>query len=156
MSFRLPLLVAGVLALSACSWLPFHHKQAATPESTTTSAPAAPVHQALMKTMIGDVRYDLPNAVPADAVLIVTLADVSRQDVAARTVSEERIQPVGPSPVDFMLSYDPADLRDGVDFAINVRLQQGEKLLAINDTRTSVLGRSSENGPVSITLKAVP
>jgi putative lipoprotein len=109
-----------------------------------------------MRTLIGDVRYDLPQPVPADAVLIVTLADVSRQDVAARTISEERIQPVGASPVDFMLSYDPADLRDGVDFAINVRLQQGDKLIAINDTRTSVLGRSGDNGPVSITLKAVP
>lgn len=155
MSFRLPVLVAGVLALSACSWLPFHHKQEATSESATR-APAAPVHQALMKTLIGDVRYELPDAVPADAVLIVSLQDVSRQDVAARTISEERIQPVGRSPVDFMLSYDPADLRDGVDFAIGVRLQQGDKLLAINDTRTSVLGRSGENGPVSITLKAVP
>jgi putative lipoprotein len=155
MSFRLPLMVAAVLALPACSWLPFHHKEAIA--QPTTSAPAAaPVHQALMKTMIGDVRYDLPEAIPADAVLIVTLADVSRQDVAARTVAEERIQPVGASPVEFMLSYDPAELRDGVDFAMNVRLQQGDKLLAINDTRTSVLGRSGENGPVSITLKAVP
>ena len=108
-----------------------------------------------MKTLIGDVRYELPQPVPADAVLIVTLADVSRADAPARTVSEERIQPVGASPVDFMLSYDPAELRDGVDFAIGVRLQQGDKLLAISDTRTSVLGRSGENGPVSITLKAV-
>ncbi|WP_019463947.1 YbaY family lipoprotein [Dyella japonica] len=153
MSFRLPLLaVATVFALSACSM--FHHHKEEAPQPPV--AAAAPVHQALMKTLVGDVRYDLPQAVPADAVLIVTLADVSRQDVAARTIAEERIQPVGASPVDFMLSYDPAELRDGVDFAIGVRLQQGDKLLAINDTRTSVLGRSGENGPVSITLKAVP
>jgi putative lipoprotein len=153
MSFRLPLLAAAVLALSACSMFSHRHKEDA---PTATAAPAAPVHQALMKTMVGDVRYDLPQAIPADAVLIVTLADVSRQDVAARTVAEERIQPVGASPVEFMLSYDPAELKDGVDFAIGVRLQQGDKLLAINDTRTSVLGRSGENGPVSITLKAMP
>lgn len=156
MSFRLSLLAVATLALSACSWLPFHHKEAASQPATTTSAPAAPVHQALMRTLVGDVRYDLPAGVPADAVVIVTLADVSRQDVAARTVAEERIQPVGASPLDFMLSYDPADLRDGVDFTINVHLQQGDKLLAVNDTRVSVLGRSGENGPVSITLKAVP
>ena len=150
MSFRLPLIAVTVLALSACSMFSHRHKEEVAP------AAAAPVHQALMKTLIGDVRYDLPQAVPADAVLIVTLADVSRQDAPSRIVSEERIQPVGASPVDFMLSYDPAELRDGVDFAIGVRLQQGDKLLAINDTRTSVLGRSGENGPVSITLKAVP
>lgn len=154
MSFRLSLVAAAVLALSACSM--FSRKHAPEPTASTTAASAAPVHQALMKTLIGDVRYELPQPLPADAVLIVTLADVSRQDAPARTVSEERIQPVGASPVDFMLSYDPAELRDGVDFAINVRLQQGDKLLAISDLRTSVLGRSGNNGPVSITLKPVP
>lgn len=153
MSLRLPLVVASVLALSACSLLPHHHKQDAPPAPVAAQAPA---QQMLMKTIVGDVRFDLPQALPSDAVLIVTLADVSRQDVAARTITEERIQPVGASPVDFMLSYDPADLGNGVDFAINVRLQKGDKLLAINDLRTSVLGRSGENGPVSITLKAVP
>ncbi len=150
---RFSLVVAGAIALSACSMFPHHAKPA--PEAPV-SAPAAPAHQSLMKSILGDVRYALPQAVPADAYLQVSLVDVSRQDVAARTVAEERIQPVGASPVDFLLSYDPADLRDGVDFAINVRLQQGDKLLAINDTRVSVLGRSGENGPVSITLKAVP
>jgi len=148
MLFRRSLLAAAVLALSACSLLPHHaNKDAPT---------AAPVHQSLMKSITGDIRFELPQPVPADATLVVTLVDVSRQDVAARTVAEERIQPVGASPVDFLISYDPADLLDGVDFAIGVRLQQGDKLLAINDTRVSVLGRSGEKGPVSITLKAVP
>ncbi|WP_130620244.1 YbaY family lipoprotein [Dyella amyloliquefaciens] len=149
---RVSLLAVTVVALAGCSMFSHHAKQEA---PVATTAPA-PVHQSLMKSITGDIRYELPQAVPADAYLLVTLADVSRQDVAARTVSEERIQPVGASPVDFLISYDPSDLRDGVDFAINVRLQQGDRLLAINDTRTSVLGRSGENGPVSITLKAVP
>jgi putative lipoprotein len=151
---RVSLLAAAALALSACSLFSHHAKSDAPPPAP--APPAAPVHQALMKSIVGDIRYELPQPVPADAYLQVTLDDVSRQDVAARTVAEERIQPVGASPVDFLISYDPADLRDGVDFAINVRLQQGDKLLAINDTRVSVLGRSGENGPVSITLKAVP
>ena len=150
---RFSLAVAGAIALSACSMFPHHAKSE--PE-VPVPAPAAPVHESLMKSILGDVRYALPQPVPADAYLQVSLVDVSRQDVAARIVAEQRIQPVGASPVDFLLSYDPADLRDGVDFAINVRLQQGDKLLAINDTRVSVLGRSGENGPVSITLKAVP
>ncbi|WP_114239228.1 YbaY family lipoprotein [Dyella sp. C9] len=153
---RVSLLAAAALALSACSLFPHHAKTADPAPAPASAQPAAPVHQTLMKSMIGDVRYELPQPLPADAYLLVTLADVSRQDVPARTIAEEKIQPVGASPVDFLISYDPADLRDGVDFTINVRLQQGDKLLAINDTRTSVLGRSGENGPVSITLKAVP
>ncbi len=155
MLFRFSVLAAGLFALAGCSMFSHHAKNDPAP---VAQAPAsqAPVHQALIKSIVGDVRYDLPQAVPADAYLQITLADVSRQDVAARTVAEERVQPVGASPVDFLLSYDPTDLRDGVDFAISVRLQQGDKLLAINDTRVNVLGRSGENGPVSITLKAVP
>lgn len=149
---RLSLLAVALVALAGCSMFSHHAKD----EAPAATSAAAPVHQSLMKSLTGDIRYELPQAVPADAYLLVTLADVSRQDAPARTVSEERIQPVGASPVDFLISYDPSDLRDGVDFAINVRLQQGDKLLAINDTRTSVLGRSGENGPVSITLRPVP
>ncbi len=149
---RLSLLAVAVVALAGCSMFSRHARD----EAPATAATPAPVHQSLMKSLTGDIRYELPQAVPADAYLLVTLADVSRQDAQARTISKERIQPVGASPVDFLISYDPSELRDGVDFAINVRLQQGDKLLAINDTRTSVLGRSGENGPVSITLKAVP
>ncbi len=155
MLFRFSVLATGLFALAGCSLFSHHAKN---DPSSVTEAPAsqAPVHQALMKSVVGDVRYELPQALPADAYLLITLADVSRQDVASRTVAEERIQPVGASPVDFLLSYDPADLHDGVDFAINVRLQQGDKLLAINDARVSVLGHAGENGPVSITLKATP
>ena len=145
---RLSLVVAGALALSACSLLP--HRAG----KDLPSAP--PAQQSLMKSITGDIRYELAQPLPADAYLVVTLADVSRQDVAARAIAEERIQPVGASPVDFLLSYDPADLRDGVDFTISARLQQGDKLLAISDTRVSVLGRSGEKGPVSVTLKSVP
>jgi putative lipoprotein len=149
---RLSLLAVAVVALAGCSMFSRHAKD----EAPAVKTASAPVHQSLMKSITGDIRYELPQSVPADAYLLVTLVDGSRQDAPARTVSEERIQPVGPSPVDFLISYDPSDLRDGVDFAISVRLQQGDKLLAVNDTRTSVLGRSGEHGPVSITLKAVP
>lgn len=154
MSPRLSLLAVALVAMAGCSWLPHRAAKDAAPAAATTPAP--PVHQTLMKSIVGDVRYELPQPVPADAVLLITLADVSKQDAPARTVAEERVQPVGASPVDFLIAYDPAELRDGVDFAINVRLQQGDKLLAINDTRISVLGRSGENGPVSVLLKAVP
>ncbi|MFC4528268.1 YbaY family lipoprotein [Dyella halodurans] len=142
---RFSLLAVAAFALAGCSMFSHHSK-----------SDAAPAHQALMKSITGDIRYALPHPVPADAYLLVTLADVSRQDVTGRTIAEERVEPVTASPVDFLISYDPSELKDGVDFAISVRLQQGDKLLAINDTRVSVLGRSGENGPVSVMLKPVP
>lgn len=137
--------VAAVLVISGCGWWP--HGKASKP---------APVSQALVRSLTGIVVYDLPQAVPADAVLEVSLSDVSRQDAPARVIAKERIAPVGASPVDFQLVYDPGDLAQDVDFAVLARLQQGDHLLAINDERVSVLGRSGEQGPVRVRLKAVP
>ncbi len=130
-----------LFALAGCSHLPWHHPK-----------PPA-VQQSLLKSLSGAVVYDLPQP-PPDAYLLVTLADVSKQDAPARQIAEERIQPVDASPVEFHLSYEPADLRDGVDFAVSARLQQGDKLLAITDERVSVLGHSGEQGPVKLSLKA--
>ncbi|WP_243041535.1 YbaY family lipoprotein [Dyella sedimenti] len=148
------MLLAAIVALAGCSMFSRHARHEA--PASMPAQPAAPVHQALMKSIIGDVRYELPQPVPADAYLLVTLADVSRLDAAARTVAVEKIQPVGASPVDFLLGYDPGELRDGVDFAISVRLLQGDKLLAVSETSAHVLGRSGGNGPVSLTLQPVP
>jgi putative lipoprotein len=147
------MLLAAVVALAGCSMFSRHARHEA--PASAPAQPAAPVRQSLMKSIIGDVRYELPQPVPADAYLLVTLADVSRQDAAARTVAEEKLQPVGASPVDFLLGYDPADLRDGVDFTVGARLMQGDKVLATSDA-AHVLGQSGEHGPVSITLQPVP
>ena len=145
MSIRYLWLAVGAVALAGCSHLPWHHAKA---PSTT--------QQSLMKSLSGVVSYELPQSLPADAYLLVTLSDVSQQDAPARSIAEERIQPVDASPVEFHLSYDPADLGQGIDFAVSARLQQGDQLLAVNDERVSVLGRSGEQGPVKLELKAVP
>ena len=147
------MLLAAIVALAGCSLFSRHARHEA--PAPVSAQPAAPVHQALMRSIVGDVRYELPQPVPADAYLLVTLADVSRQDAAARTVAEEKLQPVGASPVDFLLGYDPADLRDGVDFTVSARLLRGDKVLAASDA-AHVLGPSGEHGPVSITLQPVP
>ncbi|WP_266169656.1 YbaY family lipoprotein [Dyella subtropica] len=145
-SSKLLCVAAAVLALSGCGLWP-HGK---------TSSNDAPASQALVRSLAGIVVYALHQPVPADAVLEVSLIDVSRQDAPARVITKERVSPVGASPVDFQLVYDPADLAQGVDFAVSARLQQGDHLLAINDERISVLGRSGEQGPVRVALKAVP
>ena len=142
------LLLIGVLAIAGCSWMPHFGKDNASQQDS------APQKQTLMKSLTGEVDYDLPQPLPAGAYLEVTLSDVSRQDAPARVVAKDRIVPVGASPVTFVLSYEPADLRDGVDFAVSAHIQQGTQLLAFNDTRVSVLGRSGTEGPVRIVLAA--
>jgi putative lipoprotein len=108
----------------------------------------------LMKSLTGEVDFDLQQPLAADAYLEVELSDVSRQDAPARVIAKEHITPVGASPVTFVLSYEPADLRDGVDFAVSAHIEQGGQLVAFNDSRVSVLGRSGNDGPVRVVLAA--
>ncbi|GLQ46794.1 hypothetical protein GCM10007862_18450 [Dyella lipolytica] len=145
MKTRYGLLLIGALVLAGCSWMP-HFGKSATPNDDAAQK------QTLMKSITGEVDFDLPQPLPADAYLEVTLSDVSRQDAPARVIAKDRISPVGASPVTFVLSYEPADLQDGVDFAVSAHIQQGGQLVAFNDSRVSVLGRSGNNGPVRVVL----
>lgn len=133
------LLLAGVLALAGCSWMPFGHHKAAK-------------QQTLMKSLTGEVDYHLAHDLPPDAYLEVTLADVSKQDAPARIVASDRIAPIGPSPVSFVLSYEPDRVANGTDFAVSASIKQGDRVLATNDTQTRVLGNSGNNGPVLVVV----
>ncbi|RUL67031.1 hypothetical protein EKH79_00010 [Dyella dinghuensis] len=140
---RFGLLMFGAVALAGCSWMPHFGK----------SKP--PVQETLMKSLTGEVDFSAVSSLPPDAVLEVTLSDVSRQDAPARVIANDTISPVGASPASFVLTYEPKDLGDGVDFAVSARIHQGGKLLAISDTRVSVLGRSGNAGPVQVVLTPV-
>jgi putative lipoprotein len=140
--------LVAVLALAACGWIPHFGKDKAQPQQ------AAPQQQVLMKSLSGEVQFTLAQPLPPDAYLEVVLSDVSHQDAAPRVVAKERISPIGASPVTFVLSYEPKDLGDGVDFAVSAHIEQGGQLLAFNDTRINVLGSSGNNGPVQIALAA--
>ena len=144
MKIRLGMLLLGVLALAGCSWIPhFGHKE------------KAPQQQTLMKSLTGEVDYTLTHAIPDDAYLEVTLADVSKQDAPARVIATDHIAPIGSSPVTFVLSYEPSQLADGVDFAVSARIKQGDRTLALNDTQVSVLGRSGNEGPVRVVIAEI-
>jgi putative lipoprotein len=143
MKIRQGLLLIGLLALAGCSWMPHFGK----------SKPAEQV--TLMKSLTGEVDYTLTHDIPADAYLEVTLADVSKQDAPARVIATDHISPIGPSPVSFVLSYEPSDLGDGMDFAVSARIKQEDRTLALNDTRVSVLGRSGNEGPVRVVIAEI-
>jgi putative lipoprotein len=143
MKIRHGLLLIGMLALAGCSWMPHFGKHKPSQQQT------------LMKSLTGEVDYTLTHAIPDDAYLEVTLADVSKQDAPARVIATDKITPIGPSPVSFVLSYEPSDLADGVDFAVSAKIKQGDRILALNDTQVSVLGRSGNDGPVRVVISEI-
>ena len=138
MKIRHAALLAGVLLLAGCSWMPHFGKKKAPPQQQT-----------LMKSLTGEVDYQLVHELPPDAYLVVTL---NRQDAPAHAIATDRIAPIGASPVSFVLSYEPGDLDNGTDFTVSASIKQGDRTLATSDIQTRVLGNSGNNGPVSVTV----
>jgi putative lipoprotein len=139
MKFRHGMLLAGVLVLAGCSWMPHlgkHHE-------------APPAQQTLMKSLTGEVDYHLVHDLPSDAYLEVTL---DRHDAPAGVIATDRIAPIGASPVPFVLSYEPSAVANGTDFRISASIKQGGRTLASSDIQPRVLGNSGNDGPVLIVV----
>jgi putative lipoprotein len=143
MRIRHGLLLLGALAIAGCSWMPHFGKD------------KTPKQEMLMKAVTGEVDYNLTHAIPADAYLEVTLDDVSSPGARPRVIATDRITPIGPSPVSFVLSYEPSDLANGVSFAVSARIKQGDRVLASNDTQVSVLGSTGDSGPVRVVISEI-
>ena len=63
----------------------------------------------------------------------VKLLDVSRADAPSVTIAEQTIRPEGRQvPIDFELTYDPAQIDTRHHYAIQVRILEGGKLRFIN------------------------
>jgi putative lipoprotein len=139
MSFpvRFVVLVATVLGMAACA----------------TSAPEAPKEVKPLATLSGTVTYREPIELSPDAVVTVTLADVSRQDVAAKVLAEQIISNPGRSPIPFELSYDPDAIVANHSYAVQARIEWEGRLLFINDTRHCVITRGC---PSTLEVAVVP
>jgi uncharacterized lipoprotein YbaY len=110
-----------------------------------------------LPTISGTVEYDGPAQFTKDTIVSVKLQDVSLMDAPAITLGEFKLTGPTKFPIPFQITYDPAALKKGVDFAIGVRIETNGKLNYINDTRISVLGRSAPpaDQPVKAPVKAV-
>lgn len=139
MKIRYGAWLIALLGVAGCSWIPHFGKHKA----------SEPQQQMLMKSLGGEVDYDLVHTLPPDAYLEVTLSEVSPD---TRVIATDRIAPIGPSPVSFVLSYEPADLSAGTDFAVAARIKQGNHTLASTDVPVRVLGSSGNNGPVRVVV----
>ena len=115
-----------------------------TPASTEATSTAAPAPSPETPTpspasVTGTVSYPGGAALPPGAELTVRLEDVSRADAPSVTIAERVIANPGQSPIRFEIGYDPANIDDRFDYAIQATITQGDTLLFINDTVYSVL-----------------
>ncbi|BCD84365.1 hypothetical protein PSm6_07720 [Pseudomonas solani] len=93
---------------------------------------------------------------PPDATLRVSLQDVSLADAPARELAYQQGRVEGQVPLPFQLSYDPANLQPGHDYAVSARIERDGKLLFISTERHSVKLDGSDPQPLRIKVDAVP
>jgi uncharacterized lipoprotein YbaY len=120
-------------------------------EAAAEAAPAAPAAAGAVLT--GTVTYRQKIALPDNAIVEVTLADVSRADAAATVIATQTIETLGAQvPIPFELTYDPAAIDPRMTYAVSARITVDGKLTWINDTRYSVLTRDAPVTGVDIVV----
>lgn len=93
----------------------------------------------------GDAAYRQRIALPADAVLVVKIEDVSLADAPAAPIAENRIETRGRQvPLAFSVQYDPARIEQGRRYAVRAQIfGGGGELMWTTDTYTPLPERGS-------------
>jgi len=104
-------------------------------------------------TVSGTVYYLQRIALPPDAKIEVKLVDISKQDVPAVTIAEQKITNPGQVPIPFELWYDPAKIDSHMTYAVQARIERGGKLLFISTRVFPVITRGN---PTHVEVKVDP
>ncbi|UTV28437.1 YbaY family lipoprotein [Photobacterium atrarenae] len=91
-------------------------------------------------TVEGTLAYRERVALPANARITVTLADVSKMDAPAEVISQQTFLADGQQvPIGFQLDFMKDQIKPNHSYAISARIEVGDKLYFITDTRNAVL-----------------
>ena len=101
----------------------------------------------------GTVTYLQRITLPSEAVIRVTLEDVSRVDIVAERIGEHIIMNPGQVPVPFVIGYDPAIIDPRHFYAIKVRITAGNQLLFINTSAYHVI---THGNPTTVDVVVQP
>lgn len=94
----------------------------------------------------GTLSYPPHTALPPDAVVYITLVDVSpRQDASGDIIARQTITNPGQIPILFELEYNPARINSRYVYAIQAHITVKGKLLFINTSPYPVITRGNPN-----------
>lgn len=128
-------------------------KQQPPAEQTTPMTETTP---ALSGVLTGTVNYLQRMALPSNAVIEVTLADVSKMDVAATIVATQTITADGKQvPFSYELTYDPATIQPQMTYAVSARILVDGKLRFISTQRYSALTNGAPATGIDIIVQPV-
>ncbi|CUH54146.1 META domain-containing protein [Shimia marina] len=81
------------------------------------------------QTLEGSVSYREKIALHPEALVEITLEDVSKMDVAATVLAHQTVRPQGQVPVDFALRYDDRMVVDSGRYSVRAVIRLGEDVL---------------------------
>ena len=111
--------------------------------TSTPVVPATGTGTATSK-VTGSIAYRERIALPPSAVVNVKLVDVSLADAPAVLIAEQDIATAGRQvPFEFALEYDASRIRPSHTYAVQVRIEDGGRLLFISDTVNRAITRDA-------------
>lgn len=87
----------------------------------------------------GNVEFKGEAQFEADTVAHVMLQDISLADAPAKKLGEQVIKDLKKFPIAFEVEYDPAAIKEGHRYAVQVRIETKGRLDYINDTTIEVI-----------------
>ncbi|WP_070963745.1 YbaY family lipoprotein [Vibrio sonorensis] len=106
-----------------------------------------------MQSVSGVVTYRERVALPANALITVSLQDISLADAPAIVLAKQSIEADGKQvPFAFDLPYDSNNLKQGHTYSVSARIELEGKLLFITDTVYPVISDANQTHLVELTL----
>ncbi|MGJ7518317.1 YbaY family lipoprotein [Pseudomonas baetica] len=102
----------------------------------------------------GEVFYLQRIALPQNAILSVSLQDISLADAPAKVIDEQRGPVKGQVPLPFHLSYNPEKIEPNHRYSINARIEVDGKLLFITTENHAVRLDGTDPQPVKVRVDA--
>ena len=123
------------------------------PAGTQTAAEDADQPPASAQ-VTGTLSYRERMLLKPGSVVEVRLLDTSRADAPATEIAYQRIDNPGPPPISFVLDYDPASIRENMQYSVRAEIKVGDTLIYTTDTHYPVLTRGA-GSEVDLVLKRV-
>ncbi|MUL15892.1 YbaY family lipoprotein [Aliivibrio fischeri] len=116
----------------------------------------APVEAAATQSVTGTVGYRERIALPANAVVTVTLEDISLADAPSKTITEQTFE-VGEnsSPFAYSLEFNTADIQANHRYAVRATIKVDDKLRFTTDTNYAVITDEATTLNQDLLLKGV-
>ncbi|MDB1123473.1 YbaY family lipoprotein [Vibrio algarum] len=112
--------------------------------------------EVMMDSIKGNISYRERVALPPNAVVTVTLEDVSLMDVAAKKMAEQTFTTDGTQvPFDFELSYDANQIEAKHRYSVRATIRVNGSLRFTTDTANQVITDAAKTKQVNLNLIAV-